>query len=222
MPQLDKYLEALLPTPITVLGLTLKPFSLGTLNILQRSNCLTFVNGFKSTPESIAKYVNDFLVTIVVCSMTYEEAKQADETNTITICKRVYKKDGTFTEVFSKASFSEYIAKWNKQVEKACKKNTVNMLQEMAKVQQYIKDAFAGPDSYPLEDKNNSGFKSGASWEQSLREYLLLKYSESEAMNLPLSLAFWEWTKEAEKNRQVGIKSDQDVNAIDILKAMKV
>ena len=220
MSQLNGYLEALLPKTITVLGFSLKPFSLGHLNLIQRLQCATFINGFQKTPESIVKYTNDFLTTVLVCAMTFEEAKDAFENDTIILQEKIRNKDGTFTERFNKASFTDYAAKWNKALIKACKKKDVNILQEMERLKQYIKSAFAGPDSYPIESDHSAGYKSGAPWEQSLREFLITKYSESEAMNLPLALAFWEWAKEAEKNRQVGIKTEEDINAVNILREM--
>lgn len=221
MSQLDGYLQALLPEPTQVLGLSLKPFSLAHLNMLQRKQCTSFINGFSDkSAGSLLVYVNDFLTTVIVCAMTYEEVKEADEKDVITLCTRKWNKDKTFREIYHKAIFSEYVERWNKELETACNNKSVNMLQEMEKMKQYIKDSFTVPESYPIEDGADKSFTSGVSWEQSLRDFLLTRYSESEAMNLPLSLAFWEWTREAEKNRQVSMKSQADVDAIAILKTM--
>jgi hypothetical protein len=153
--------------------------------------------------------------------MTYEEAKEAFESDTITLRHKRNKKDGTYTEHYTKAPFSEYVARWNEEMENACKNKKVNLLQEIAIGQKYIKDAFAGPETYEIHSETHSTFKSGAPWEQSLRDFLLTKHSESEAMNTPLALAFWEWNKEAENNRQLGIKSENDIDAVALLKSMK-
>ena len=220
MSQLNGYLTALLPDPVRVLGLTLRPFSLGALNMLQRKKCTSFVDGFHKSPESIINYVSDFLTTVLVCSMTYEEMREADEQDVITLCERIVYKDKTFREFYKKAVFSSYVQRWNEEIEKACSDNSINMLQEMAKVQEYIKQSFAGPDSYPIENDKDNTFRSGAPWEQSLRDFLLTKYTVSEAMNLPLALAFWEWSKEAENNKQISIKTDDDMDAIKELKKM--
>lgn len=222
MSQLNAYLEALLPEPVTVLGFTLKPFCLGHLNLIQRMECDSFLLGFAPTPEGVTKYTLDFLATILVCAMTYEEAKEAFDKDVLTVCEKHVRKDGTFTETFRKASFREYVARWSKELEEGCSKGSINVLEDMGKVQQYVKDAFEGPESYPIENNGGKNKTSGAPWEQGLRDFLLTKYSESEAMNLPLSLAFWEWTKEAENNRQVSIKSEADMNAVELLKKMKV
>lgn len=221
MSQLNAYLTALLPDPTRVLAHSLKPFSLGHLNLIERTGCASFINGFQATPESIVQYTRDFLACVLICAMTYEEAKEAFEADVITLRHRTNNADGTYTETYSKASFSDYVERWIKEVEEGCTSKSINMLLEMSAMQKYVKDAFAGPETYELREDSSKSFKSGAPWEQGLRDFLLTKHSESEAMNMPLALAFWEWNKEAENNRQIAIKSEDDVSAIEMLKAMK-
>jgi len=99
------YFTATMPEPWQILGLRLRPFSLGHYKLLRRFGC-----AFVSDTEQQAK-LSDLIIGVLCCSMTPKEFVSFMDSPTFEDdCKSWGKKVGIF-DIPSKAQlFSDYIA----------------------------------------------------------------------------------------------------------------
>lgn len=213
MKQLEAYLQSSIPEPTRVFGLQLQPFSLGHYNLMRRYG-LTFLEGVAdSKAESFTKYIHDFFLAVIICSMTYEENVEAWNYDRIKIRREIFG-----FEYFTKSQLSRFLVKWNRKLERAFNSGEINALKELCKFKDYCESAFVFPKFVEGTAENNT--RSGASWSQSLYTVLVkeLNYTPSEALNLPLAQGFFEWCKYAENNGIIELVSDRELELIDELK----
>lgn len=179
------FIEALIPTPYRILGLRLRPFSLGHLMILRRFDC-AYVTGEETTP-------GDLLLGLIVCSMTYEEAIDAIH------CGRLVDEVERWGKVVSKRRwFGLRAAKPFDLMEKS------RLFVEYLAAGNRCPKAFY--DAKPTPPKN-------APVEQILRVCLMrdLHLSESEIMNQPLALSWWDYMTLGELNDRLRLfDADQE------------
>lgn len=97
------YLDACIPEPMIILGLEMKPFSLGHLLILSR-----YKNGFVTEDTPIT--FNDLIFGVYVCAHTYEKAIASfTEPETGRKIERWGKKIGKFSFEEKANLFAEYL-----------------------------------------------------------------------------------------------------------------
>lgn len=159
------------PAP-RILGLKLRPFSLGHWLILQRADS-PFVSG--STPEVV-----DVIFAVLVCSLTFEEAASALDSE----------------------EFGKQIVRWVKTLRK------LNFIDKLHEFQRYW---FYGNQipSYSTT-KEEMGEWSGTPWPQRLKIVLMseLGFSESDVLNRPLRMCWWDYLCFEERRGNVTVLSE--------------
>ncbi len=191
MKNLDNYVQSLIPSPYTILGVQLRPFCLGHFFLMKRFEC-----GFSSeNPETVGG-IPDLILALAICSRRFEE----------------------FVELITEKpkELLEWVGYWGEQVKPAIKDGSINMFEKLAMFKHYMRDSV----SVPLFAENNDDSDaplSGAHWTQSCLHILVSEcgYNQTEALNIPLSRALADYYKVAEKNGNISFLSDDEVEMIE-------
>lgn len=190
--QLDSYVRASVPDVYRVLGLQLKPFCLGHLFLMHRFDCAF------ASEEGTDAGISDFLLGLAICSRSYEE----------------------FIEfIRDEKAFEAWTSSWGKQVSKAIRRDKrFDVIEKMGLFQNYMKDSIRIP-KYFEGDNSSETQVSGAHWTQSVLLVLTseLGFTQSEALNMPLSKALADYFKWAEKNGLVTLMSDDELEIVEEL-----
>lgn len=199
------YASISIPEPFTILGLRLKPFCLGHYILLSKYGC-SFVN----EGEEVEVGMPDLILGLSICSMTYEQGLKytkglefIQEKNKGFIFSREGRKEAKAAIHFTK--------QWGKQVTKAIKKQDgFNQYAELKAFARYIKEGSKQPN-YFFDDEDD-GRPRGGHWTQNMLLTLKseLGYSNSEAMNLPLSQVFYDYIKHCENNGTITMETEQE------------
>lgn len=191
----EAYAEACIPETFTVLGLRLKPLSLGHFLLMRRLNC-----AFASDVEIEISF-SDLLVAVLICSMNYEDCLAFFDLPKIKFWSwQNIKSFGTAWYYGKKLGPTGYeIRLWGREFYRQIKKKKdFNLLMEAKRFQRYITEGSQTPLYY--EGKHSDDQKtSPAHWSIGLYSFLLTKYDHRTAMNLPLRQAFMEYCKWAEE-----------------------
>lgn len=195
--QLDHYVKSAIPEPYTILGVRLRPFSLGSYFLMER-----FDVGFVDDNKERIGGIPDLLLAIAICSRTYEE----------------------FLEFINdEPSFNKWAKDWGKQVKKQSKKDkNFNLLYKFMLFENYMKEGIQVPKYFEGENANE-GDPSGAHWTQSVLLILTseLGYSYSEALNMPLSKALADYYKWAENNGSVTLMNDEELEIVEGIEGIR-
>lgn len=190
----DTYASACIPDSFTVLGLRLKPLSLGHYLMMTRFGC-----AYASDTETTIG-LDDLVTGALICSMTFEECNAFFDLPKIEFFSlRNFRSLGRAWYLSKKLGPTGYeIRLWGEEFTKQVKKSqTFNILSEAQRFQRYILASSEMPHYYDGDNKTDK--PSGAHWSIGLHSFLLTRYSESEAMNLPIKQAFMEYCKWAEE-----------------------
>lgn len=189
--QLDNYVKASIPDPYTILGVTLRPFCIGHFHLMQRFEC-----AFGKEGEDIQGGINDLLLAIAICSRTYE---------------------GFIEFVSDPKEFNSWCSKWGKEVKKAMNTDkNYNFVHKMLMFQQYMREGVIIPQFYQENNGSDGTKESGAHWTQIILLVLTseLNYTFSQAINMPLSKALFDYFKHLESSGMVTIMPDEDIALI--------
>ena len=205
MPAADYHIAAI-PEPYQILGLRLKPFCLGHFMLMSRFGC-----AFASDVAAAAEH-SDLILACLICSRSYEDFLAfIDRPSTIpvNILKRprwIWFLQRLLSKLFGlkyltskqETGWRDDVKAWGEQIG-----FEFDLAEKVALFNDYLERAFR----QPVVIYEGETSTSGAHWSTVLKVALTgpLGYSQSEAMNLPLEQAFWEFYKNAENNGVVTI-----------------
>ena len=194
------FFAAAYPEPWQVLGVKLRPFSLGHYLKLSRLGC-----AFVSSKEEHAT-LSDLLLAVVVCSMPTTVDTEKDpfwqwlarrsggwRWRVYSLCQRIKRKP-----VATPAEYDAFL--WGKRVGQVDLPARVKMFTD------YMEACSTSPP-YVEEHQSTPPKASGAHWTQSVLSCLVAKggYSMEEALNVPISRALSDFIKQAESDGAVRI-----------------
>jgi hypothetical protein len=170
------YVDSCIVEERVILGLTLRPLSIGHYLWGKKLEC-----GFFNDEENAQVTVEDLLAGLLICSMTF----------------------GEFAEFIESPDSTQEITRWGRQVKKLCKNDKAfNIFLKIKEFEDYVRK---GSEMPKFSVNNQNSGKSGAHWAMSLIHVLTskLNYSRDEALNMPLKLAFAEYCKYAETENAI-------------------
>ena len=228
MTQLEQLTTAGFPDTYTVLGVRLLPLSRGHLLLMERCGC-----AFASDNESQMVSVQDLILGIAICSMSYEdfiEFSSAEKPPKPNILGLLY--DGlsgarTWEEIGilmrSESEFDFWLRKWSKHVVKLARDENFNFFEKVAKFQEYMRSAIVVPKVVFESKQGGEGQSSGAHWLQSTGQVLMsqLGYTRSESLNIPVAESIIEYFKYLETNGAVTFIEDEDLKLIEAYEKKK-
>lgn len=189
--------EAAIPEPFRILGLRLKPLSLGRYQLLQRFGC-AFVSDEKTGAGAL-----DLVMGVLICSRR---------------CKR-------FVRFYQSRWFRWYIRFWyrtfcpawwhflmpRKWRRRRNQEFTEFLLSRMKLFGQYISEGSSAPD-YFVERQNE--IPSGAHWSHSVEVTLRSEvgWTSEEIEEAPLTKALYDYFKHAESQGAIRIITPEDVS----------
>ena len=192
------YFSAALPEPYRILGLPLKPLSLGRYRLLKRFGC-----AFVSDVETKAG-LDDLLLGVVVCSMRVDE----------------------FLERLQSGKLAKDVRRWARKVCPLAwfglipiigklwrRGHAFNVIEKMSLFKRYL-DAGSEPPKYWDEGTNNR--QSGAHWAHGVECVLRgeLGWTEEEINEAPLTKAMADYFKFAEGQGLVRLMTDAELAMI--------
>jgi hypothetical protein len=139
---------------------------LAHLLLMKRLNC-PFAS---DDPEQTAS-CSDLFLACLICSRTYEEG----------------------LEFFNNIDV-KWLKQWDKKLSKWFRKGKLDAIEEFQKFDTYRKTALYVPWYFPMSKESGTA-SSGAHWSMKLKQFLIreLRYTESEALNMPLAQAIVEY-----------------------------
>ena len=181
------YLQAAIPEPYRILGIRLRSFSIGHLFLLHRHGC-NFITAAKPP------WIDDLILGILVCGLSYEEGVSIFNDQSATDTQIAKWRKTCLVRRFFGIPFGMVRVDW---VEKA------NLFR------QYLDDAMKIPKAFVEEKTGNS---MGAPMWQTIRVSLLSQTSltNSEILNMPLALAFWDYLTLGELKAQARIFNEPE------------
>jgi len=192
------YFNAALPEPYRILGLALKPLSLGRYRLLKRFEC-----AFVSDGEARAG-ISDLLLGLVICSMSVDDFLASLDNGTL---EKEIRNWGRKVCRWPLLSLLPFIGKhWRK-------KHVFDFREKCALFQRYLLDGSEMPKYW---DQSEGGKESGAHWSQSVEVVLRgeLGWSAEEINEAPLTKAFADYFRWAESNGLVQLMTPQEVELI--------
>lgn len=190
--QLNNYCKASIPEPYTILGVRLRPFSLGSYFLMQRFD-VAFISDDKDRTGSIP----DLLLAICICSRTY---------------------DDFLAFIAETKTFNRWCKDWGKQVRKLMKKDkNFNILYKFMDFEKYMKEGVVIPKYFEGDNSDENAQTSGAHWTQSVLLVLTseLGYSYNEAIDMPVSKALADYFKWSENNGMVTLMNDEELEMVE-------
>lgn len=179
------FLEAAVPEPFQIFGLPMRPFSLGHWLLLSR-----FDNGFISGQPS----VEDTIFGALICSMTYEDGLQ----------------------FLNAPDRDEQIAAWSEKLKAQLHEECLDL--DLPGKASLFKDYFDAGMVIPNYTASDTGTSSvGSPWPQVLKLTLMseLGMTESEVLNRPLHLCWWDYLGWRElNNKGVHLLSQNDAEIL--------
>lgn len=192
------YVNAHFPKPYMVLGNILKPFSLGHLLILKELDS-------PFTDESQQRDVSfeQLVAAAIVCTSTFEE---------------------TIVMINDGVSFDKEKIKISDEI----KNQLANNLSGSMVIQdatfafaEYVTSNFKEPPAYVIETEG-SGLSSGTYWIQTYINIICTEcgYTRSEAWNLPIDLAIQEYLWYVEREGNIRLLTEQELELIKEMEEM--
>ncbi len=189
------YFQAAIPEPFRILGLELKPLSLGRYRLLKRFDC-AFV-----ADEARNATIPDLILGVLVCSMRVDE----------------------FLAFINSGKLSKEVRKWGRKIcphpwigklpwmgKRWREKHSFNVIEKFALFNRYIKLHSEYPDYF---EESEDGKSSGAHWCHALDVTLRseLGWNEEEINEEPLSKGLFSYFKFAEAQGSIRLMSEADV-----------
>ena len=189
---LNTYINAILPEPYRILGVTLRPFSIGHMYLLKKYDCALGDDDVNRMGD-----ISDLILAIVICSRSFKDFNEF---------------------INNEKEFAIWMKKWSKVIRGIIKiDKSFNIFSSTVKFKQYMKEGIVIPRYW--ENNNNDGdeARSGVHWSQNLLFVLQkeLGYSQEDALDLPLSKAFQDYYKFAEANGMLTLMSDDEIAMIE-------
>lgn len=207
---LERLVSSLTPNDYNILGLDLKPFCLSHYFTMLKYKC-----AFISEVEGESN-IDDLLTGLVICSRTHEEFAEflkLDDNSWLDrtrfwqwSCNRL----SFFT--YHPLSLKQWVGKWSKSIRRQARQGEFNLIFEFRKFHNYLKDGIEIPVYDIEQESDESRAESGTHWAQNLLHVLTkeLGFSESYALNMPISSAFAHYFKHLESEGIITINTDED------------
>lgn len=198
-PASEDYFSRAIPEPYCILGLKLRPLSVGRYRLLKRFN-VAFV-----ADEAAEATVQDLLLGVLICSMRVEEFVEFAASPNFT--KEVRR--------WSRAIFPHpwicalpFIGKWWRG------RHAFNIVEKMNLFERYIADAQKIP-RYTM--RHNSPSTNQAHWSHNIEICLRseLGWTGEEINEQPLSKALADYFRHAENQGTIRVLSDEDFEMAD-------
>lgn len=199
------YCNAAVSGQAQILGLKLRPLSLGHVILLKGHDC-----AFVADDERSAT-IEDLILGLVVCSQTVEDATAF--------------LDGLDEPApwWSRLNRSQrQLRQWGNRVKAALRRDKeFSIYERFAMFQRYIADGSKMPRFWILKEESSAA---SAPWYQNVKLALMsqLGYTESQALNLPLSLAFLDYFRHAEASGTIRLYTDQENELEDRMEVVRV
>jgi len=194
------YFKAAIPEPYRILGLKLKPFSLGHYFILRRFEC-SFVDDEKATAT-----LEDLIFAVSVCSMSYKDFLEFIERKYYPWWSVLLSWVWPWHRPKPRFVWPREARKWGKQA------GLFDFKSKVALFMQYLNEATEQPQYWVEEE----GKPSGAHWAQALYDSLIgqVGYTQEQALNNPLAQCLSDFYRHAESVGSVRLMTDQEVEVI--------
>lgn len=190
------YDKAAFPEPYTILGQRLKPFSLGHYILLRRLK-----SPFVSDKQEESS-VGDLIVGVIVCSRNYSGASEI-------ICDfdKMEVEAQRVGELNSKSGVAE---------------NQNEAIARIILFNKYVVDGSAMP-GYFLDNEGDYDRKLNQHWSQSVLLSLISNcgYTRDEALNCPLSQAFFDHLAFMETEGSIKLMSEEELEEVRLLENME-
>lgn len=190
--QLDTYVKSLIPEFYSLLGVKLRPFSLGHIFLMRRFGCK-----FSADDPNTMGGIDDLLLGIAICCRSYE---------------------GFLEFIDDPVEFNKWCKKWGKYIKKHVRKNkNFNLIKQFHLFKEYMKSGIIIPKYWETQNTESS-MESGSHWTQSVYNVLIsdLGYNQTDALNIPVSKALNEYYKHLEKNGIINLMSDEELELINV------
>jgi hypothetical protein len=180
-----------------ILGLRLRPLALGHVILLKGYDCAF------TADEARQATIEDLILGLVVCSQTVEDATAL--------------LDGLDDPVpwYSRLNRSQKeLRRWGRTVRRAIKRDKAfSVFERFSMFQRYIEEGSKLPRFWVLKEETGPVT---APWYQNVKLSLMsqLGYTESQALNIPLRVAFQDYFRHAESCGTLRLYSDQE-NALE-------
>jgi hypothetical protein len=221
--QLDNYVQAAIQEPFNVLGLELRPLSLGHVFLMRRFDC-----PFASDDPNQMGGCPDLCLATLICSRTYEgflefinnrelqlnhfwELPEVIYNKILDTIAKVRKWHLPFFLINWFIPMPTYTArwlhKWDKTISKAFKKKKLDAIEQFQRFNEYRQTDIYIPYYTILVQ---GGSTSGAHWSMNIYQFMTkeLGYSKSEALNMPLAQAIVEYYKGLETVGTIQLHND--------------
>lgn len=184
---LKAYVDAVIPEPFVVLGVPLRPYSLGHYLLMVKFDC-----AFASDNSDAMASIEDLLLGVAICSRTYED----------------------FLEwIHNPQDVEDWMKEWGKVVMDMSKNDIdFNMFEKFLLFKEYIQNGSQLPHFWTNDEKAGEPKTSGAHWCQSLLSVLTSEcgQTEQQVMNQPLCKSWSDYLKFAEKGGMITLVSDEE------------
>lgn len=208
MASFSDYAESFVPKRYVILGVELKPLSLGHYLLMRK-----FGSNFATDEDGATVGYDDFMLSLVICSMSYNEFLDfIDNKEYGRPVKKWYAPwcvDNNY--------FINTLKKQGKKLAKRIKKEKISMNDLKAKMDMFVQYLKEGTETPKYWDGENEGKESGAHWSQSVFTTAIseLNYTRNEALNTPLRQLFNDFFKYAESQGSVQLMSASELKQIE-------
>jgi hypothetical protein len=196
--QLDQYVQSSIPEPYTILGVTLRPLSLGHLILMKKYGC-----AWAEDSERTSVSIFDLLIAIAICCRKYQE----------------------FIDWFANAEErNAWLNKWFKSIRLDCRRTeNWSISNKMSLFNMYRKEGIVVPMYFNEDEDKSFDKESGAHWIQNVITLLVTegRYTENEIYDIPLSKALVEYFKILENKGVITFMADWQIEQIDTAKKEK-
>lgn len=188
------HFSAAYPEPFRILGLKLKPLSLGRYTLLNR-----FGVAFVSDTEQTAG-MGDLILGVLICSMRCEEFLPWAESDDFKKDVREWGKQFAPSRLMGKLLGK----RWRK-------KNSFNVVEKIKLFNRYIKEGSSVPKYWDLSENDST---SGSHWAHNVEVALRseLGWTKEEIDEEPLTKALSDYFKYAETQGSVQLMSEDEIH----------
>lgn len=189
------YFQAAIPEPFRILGVALKPLSLGRYRLLKRFGC-----GFVADSEQDAS-AGDLLLGLVICSSSVEEFLELATSHRL---RKEVRRWARKVSPWPALGFLPWVGKWWR------KSRSFDVIEKMLLFKRYIAEGSATPKYW---DETEGGHQSGAHWSQSVEVVLRgeLGWTSEEINEAPLTKALDDYFKWAENQGHVRLMTSDEI-----------
>lgn len=188
--QLEYYVEAVIPNPYRVLGVELRPFSIGHIWLMKRFNC-----AFAEENPNATGNIMHFFLAAAICARKFDEFLQF---------------------ISSETELIEWLNEWFNAVYKKSKQDHSYLIEEFHKFKRYMQESVELP-LYFESDSDSDDAESGAHWTVNIVSALTSegsRYSEKELIDLPLTKVIADYFKLLESRNLISLMRDDEIELI--------